>query len=181
MNLLSFFKKFPTEEICKKHFIAQRLSIGIVCKKCQCKKHYWLAKKEQFQCSNCSFRTTLRSETALQSSKLSYLYWFAALHFMSATKKGFSAYELQRQLGHKRYEPIWYLMQKIRKSMGNNSNQFKLEDTVSIDDAYVSTHTPAKEKLNLKRGKGSQKKSKITTIIETIPLEIRAKKSVFMG
>jgi len=37
---------------------------------------------------------------------------------MSMTKKGMSAMELQKQLSHKRYEPIWAMMHKIRLAMG---------------------------------------------------------------
>ena len=46
---------------------------------------------------------------------------------MSLTKKGFSALEVQRMIGHKRYEPIWLMMQKIRVSMGNRDNQYPLD------------------------------------------------------
>jgi hypothetical protein len=44
----------------------------------------------------------------MQSSKLPFQYWFIAMHLMSSTKKSFSAKEVQRQLGHKRYQPILY-------------------------------------------------------------------------
>ena len=181
MNIFSFLKQFPSESACKEHFLAQRIKKGIICKKCQNTKHYWLAEKEQFQCSQCRFRTTLRSGTALQSSKLPYLYWYTAIHLMTATKKGFSAHELKRQLGHKRYEPIWYLMQKIRAQMNETQEDKKLDDIVSIDDAYITTHTEKSEKNKLKRGKGSQNKSKTTLMIETTPLEKENKISHFMG
>ncbi len=38
---------------------------------------------------------------------------------MSTTKKGFSAKEIQRQLGLKRYEPVWAMVHKLRKVMGD--------------------------------------------------------------
>lgn len=87
---------------------------GITYKKCQCIKHYWLKDKWQWQCSSCRFRTTLRSGTVMESSKLSFKMWFAAMTFMSFNKKGISALEMRRQLGHKFYEPIWSMMHKIR-------------------------------------------------------------------
>lgn len=43
----------------------------------------------------------------MPGSKLSLMYWFTAIHLLTATKKTFSAKEIQRQLGHKRYQPIW--------------------------------------------------------------------------
>ena len=171
MNLLQFIKKFPDESSCKSHFIESRKRQGIVCKKCNNKDYYWLQSKEQFQCKACSFRTTLRSGTILQSSKLPYKYWYVVAHLMSSTKKGFSAHEVQRQLGHNRYEPIWLMMRKVRSAMGNAERSSVLKGMVEMDEAYISTHTPKKLKERLKRGKGSQKKQKIMVMAESFPLE----------
>lgn len=57
----------------------------------------------------------------MQDSNLPFRTWFIVIHLMTSTKKGFSAKEVQRQLGHNRYEPIWYMMQKIRTAMGEFS------------------------------------------------------------
>ena len=42
----------------------------------------------------------------MQGTKLPFQYWFIAMHLITSTKKSFSANEIQRQLGHKRYEPM---------------------------------------------------------------------------
>jgi ISXO2-like transposase domain/Transposase zinc-ribbon domain len=172
MNLLSFIKQFPSEDSCKNHFRDHRFAKGVICKKCQGTDHYWLSGKEQFQCKACGFRTTLRSGTILESSKLSYRYWYITLHLMSSTKKGFSAHEVRRQLGHKRYEPIWAMMKKIRAAMGKADDDQLLTGMIELDDAYFSTSTPKRLRKNLKRGKGSQKKSKVTVMVESFPLEV---------
>ena len=104
-------------------------------------------------------------------SKLSFQYWYLALHLMTATKKGFSALEIQRQIGHRRYEPIFRMMHKIRTGMGTRDNQYLLKDMVEIDDAYIETCTKALEKRKLKRGKGSQRQTKTTVMAESIVLE----------
>tara|TARA_B110000116_G_C16659290_1_gene500964 strand:+ start:77 stop:967 length:891 start_codon:yes stop_codon:yes gene_type:complete len=171
MNLLQFIKKFPNEISCKTHFIESRKRQGIVCKKCSNTQHYWLQGKEQFQCKSCKFRSTLRSGTILQSSKLPFKYWYVATHLMSSTKKGFSAHEVQRQLGHNRYEPIWLMMGKIRTAMGKSERNNILKGMVEMDEAYISTHTSKQTKKCLKRGKGSQKKQKIIVMAESFPLE----------
>ena len=181
MNLIEFLNKFPDEKSCKSHFINQRLSKGVICKKCKSPEHYWLRNKEQFECKKCKFRTTLRSGTLLQSTKLSYRYWYFAIHLMTATKKGFSAHEMRRQLGHKHYVPIWTMMRKIRIYMGFADDKNLLKDMVELDDAYVSTYTPKAESENLKRGKGSQKKTKVTVMAESIPLEENSKKEQYVG
>ena len=125
MNILKFAEHFPDEIFCKLYYKKVREKEGITCKKCSCTKHYWLKDKWQWQCSGCRFRTTLRSGTVMQSSKLSFRMWFSAMIFMSYSKKGISALEMQRQLEHKFYEPIWAMMHKIRVSMGKrDTNKF---------------------------------------------------------
>jgi hypothetical protein len=40
----------------------------------------------------------------MQSSNLSFLIWYKTMFLLTATKKGFSSKEIQRQLGLKRYD-----------------------------------------------------------------------------
>lgn len=181
MNILTYQNQFSDELSCKKHFLQTRIENGVICKKCQSKDHYWLASKEQFQCKSCSFRTTLRSGTVLEHSKLPYSYWYLAIHLLTTSKKSFSAHELRRQIGHKRYEPIWALLHKIRQHMGKVEDNDTLKMAVVVDDAYIPTNTTAQEKIQTKRGKGTNNKSKVTTAIETIPLSNKGKESYFCG
>ncbi|MFT6726884.1 MAG: hypothetical protein ACJAV7_001334 [Flavobacteriales bacterium] len=62
----------------------------------------------------------------LEYSKLPFRYWFIAMHLISPTKKGFSSLEMQHQIGHKRYEPIWAMMHKIRSVMGKRDEKYQL-------------------------------------------------------
>ena len=59
-----------------------------------------------YQCKHCRHRTTLRSGTVMHGSKLPFMYWFIAMHLLTATKKSISAAELQRQIGHKHIKMI---------------------------------------------------------------------------
>jgi len=107
MKLLDFLTRFSDEEQCKEYYRHIRMKEGVTCKKCGCDKHYWLKAKWQFQCSECGFRTALRSGTVMENSRLPFKTWFIIMLFMTSTEKGISACELQRQLGHKRYATIW--------------------------------------------------------------------------
>lgn len=169
MNILRFMKDFPTENACRQHFKEQREKNGVRCKKCGCKRQYWLKAKWQWQCSECNFRTTLRSGTVMQSSKLPIQKWYLAILFMSATKKGFSACELQRQLGHKRYDTVWSLMHRVRNAMGNRDSRYTLEGMIEFDEAYFEKATP--DGIKLKRGKGSQKQQNVAVMAESTFLE----------
>lgn len=169
MNILRFFEQYPDEQSCRDHFKQTRERQGITCKKCNCKKHYWLQSKSQWQCSSCKFRTTLRSGTMMESSNLPFRTWYLAIFFMTYTKKGISALELQRQIGHQRYDTVWSLMHRIRNAMGNRDDKYTLNDMVEFDEAYFEKATP--DGIKLKRGKGSQKQQNVAVMAESTPLE----------
>ena len=170
MTLLHFIEKFPTEESCREHFRIQREHEGIVCQHCQAKtQQYWLRAKWQWQCADCNFRTTLRSGSMMQNSNLPVRTWYLAMAFMTFSKKGISASELQRQLSHKRYDTVWSLMHRIRNAMGNRDALYTLEGMIEFDEAYFSKATP--DGIKLKRGKGSQKKQNVAVMAESTYVE----------
>lgn len=41
MRILEFYKNYPTEEACREKFKEFRLKVGVKCKKCGSKEHYW--------------------------------------------------------------------------------------------------------------------------------------------
>ena len=160
MKLLEFSSSFPTESSCKEAFRLQRLSEGVNCKRCNGQAHYWKQKKEQWQCKICKFRTTLKSGTVMEHSKLPYLYWFMAMHLLTSTKKSFSAKEIQLQLSHNRYEPIWAMLHKIRSVMGLRDEEYTLEGEVEIDEGFFETVDINRSYSGkLKRGRGSEKQT----------------------
>ena len=108
----------------------------------------------------------------MHGSKLPFRYWFIAIHLLTSTKKSFSAKELQRQLGHKRYEPIWNMLHKLRQTMGKRDELYTLSGVIELDEGFFSTETNKDEKDKpLKRGRGSQKKSKVLAMAESKPVE----------
>jgi transposase-like protein len=172
MNLLNFIEQFPDEESCMLKFKEVRDNIGIKCSECESKDHYWKKDKWQYECKRCGKRTTLRSGTAMHGSRLPFRYWFIAMHLLTSTKKSFSALELQRQLGHNRYEPVWFMLHKLRDVMGKRDGEYKLAEVIELDEGFFSTITPEEEKDKiLKRGRGSQKKSKVLVMVESVPVE----------
>lgn len=104
--------------------------------------------------------------------KLLYRYWFITLHLLNSTKKSFSAKEINRQLGHKRYHPIWHMVHKLRQAMRKRDGEYILAGRIELDEGYFSTEVPEQEKDQpLKRGRGSQKKSKVLVMAESEMVE----------
>ncbi|MDA9072059.1 IS1595 family transposase [bacterium] len=171
MNIFSFAVHFGSEEACRYHFKEQRDKEGVTCKKCGNEDHYWKQDKWSYECKSCKFRTSLRSGTIMQSSKLSFLTWYKAIFLMSTTKKGFSAKEIQRQLGLKRYEPVWSMVHKLRKAMGDRDSRYTLEGMIEFDEGYFTVESSEIEKQKAKRGRGAAGKQNVAILAESTPLE----------
>ncbi len=172
MNLLNFSTQFPDEDSCKVKWKEYREKIGVVCPMCGSKEHYWKSDKENYECKHCKYRQSLRSNTVMHGSQLPFRYWFIAIHLLTSTKKSFSACELQRQLGHSTYNPIWAMLHKLRLAMGKRDAEYNLKNVIELDEGFFSTEIPEEEKSKpLKRGRGSQKKSKVLVMAESIPVE----------
>jgi hypothetical protein len=104
----------------------------------------------------------------MHKSKLPYRHWFVAIHVLTSTKKSFSAKEVQRQLGHKRYAPIWHTMHKLRLAMGKRDDEYILAGAIELDDGFFTTEVPEEKKEEkLKWGRGSKKKTKVLVMAES--------------
>ena len=101
---------------------------------------------------------------------MSFRKWYIAMLFISATKKGFSSLEIQRQMGHKRYQPVWYMVHKLRAAMGKRNDLYTLEDIVEFDKGHFEVDSEGLMQP-LKRGKGSQRQKDVAVMAESTPLE----------
>ncbi|WES98228.1 IS1595 family transposase [Chryseobacterium arthrosphaerae] len=171
MNLFSFTAHFGSEEDCRRHFKSQRDLQGVRCAKCGCTDHYWKKDKWSYECKSCKYRTSLKKGTIMENSNLSFLIWYKTMFLMSVTKKGFSAQEIQKQLGLKRYEPVWAMVHKLRKAMGNRDSQYTLEGMIEFDEAYFTVESSPIEQEKGIRGKGSVGKQNVAVMAESVPLE----------
>lgn len=89
---------------------------------------------------------------------------------MTSTKKPLSALEMQRQLDMKRYEPVWYMMHKIRQSMGKRDGRYKLAGHIEVDDSFFEiVDLSDQPKDTPKRGRGSHKQGKVLVMVESTP------------
>lgn len=168
IDILKFMNSYGKEESCMEKFKEIRQKAGISCKKCTGTEHYWLSGKQMWQCKGCRFRTSLRSGTVMEYSKLPFRYWFVAIWLTGCSKKGSSACNIQRQLGHKRYEPIWAMMHKIRSAMGIRDAKYLLSGDVELDEGFFETVVPEEQKEEKrKRGRGSQKQTMAMVFAQT--------------
>lgn len=178
MNVFSFTAQFDNEVSCREHFKLERDKIGVNCRRCQHDQHYWIKSQWSYECKKCRSRTSLRSGTIMQNSNLSFLVWYKTMFLMSMTKKGFSSKEIQKQLGLKRYEPVWAMVHKLRKAMGNRDDRYTLEGMIEMDEGYFTVESSEFEKSKGLRGRGAAGKQNVAIMAESTPLEdINSKKN----
>lgn len=180
MNLRTFFEKYPDEASSINAFKNHRLSTGIICSKCEHTEHYFRKTDLKFQCKKCGSRKSLRSGTVMENSNLPFQYWMLCIELMTLTKKNFSALEMQRMLGHKRYEPIWFMMHKLRRIMSKREEKYQLKGCLEFDEGFFesvdnkdndkeSNEFINQEPPKKKRGRGSEKQSKVLVMVESEP------------
>lgn len=171
MNIFSFTAHFDSEEVCRNHFKSERDKVGVVCRRCGHKEHFWIKSVWSYECKSCRSRTSLRSGTIMQSSNLSFMIWYKTMFLLSATKKGFSSKEIQKQLGLKRYEPVWAMVHKLRKAMGNRDDRYTLEGMIEMDEGYFTVEASEIERSKGVRGRGAAGQSNVAIMAESTPVE----------
>ena len=171
MNIFNFTTHFSSEDACREHFKEERDKVGVKCKRCGHTEHFWIKSRWSYECKSCRSRTSLRSGTVMQGSNLSFLIWYKTMFLLTATKKGFSSKEIQKQLGLKRYEPVWAMVHKLRKAMGNRDDRYTLEGMIEMDEGYFTVESSEIEKSKGKRGRGAAGKSNVAIMAESDQLE----------
>lgn len=138
----------------------------------------WNPSHKSWTCMDCRHEMQLRSGTVMQGSHLPIRDWFATMFLLTATKRAISAKEIQRQLGRKRYQPVWEMVHKLRDVMGKRDDRYVLHGDVEIDEGFFSTETPEEQKdCPLKRGRGSRRKTSVLVMAESSrPKTLPAKK-----
>jgi hypothetical protein len=139
---------YKNESLAVEAFKEYRLKKGVVCKKCGCTHQYWLAPKQQFQCKDCRFRTTLRSGTVLEGSKLPVSYFFIAVHLLIKHGNQVSIEEFQKQTEHKYYEPLWDFLRRIKKYLNENEQGTVVIDFLEVVYQFFITHANNDDDVN---------------------------------
>lgn len=170
MNIFSFTANFGDEQSCINHFKSERDKQGVVCK-CGNTEHYWIKSRLSYECKKCRKRMTLKSGTVMQDSNLPFLVWYKTIFLLTATKKGFSSKEIQNQLGLKRYEPVWAMVHKLRKVMGNRDARYTLEGMIEMDEGYFTIESSEIEQSKGIRGRGAVGKKNVAIMAESTVLE----------
>jgi transposase-like protein len=116
-TLSEFQSWFATEDACVRYLAESRWPDGYRCPRCHHDEAYELRSRPLFKCKKCNYQVSVTAGTVLHGTRLSIHDWFSAAYLVATHTPGISAVQLQRQLGLKRYETAWGLLQKLRRAM----------------------------------------------------------------
>ena len=147
INIRDLHIKFASEEHCLEYVEQMRWPDGVIrcpiCGSSNVKKVHREAESKNkrpwfYLCleKTCHQQFSPTAGTLFADSHLPLITWFHAIGLVLNAKKGISAAQLQRDLGLGGYKTAWYLLHRIRESMGDAIPQ-PLGGIVEVDETYV--------------------------------------------
>ncbi len=135
-TLREFQRRFADEKACRDYLAASRWPDGYQCPRCGGGEALELPTRLLWRCKRCGRDTSVTAGTVLHRTHTPLTQWFWAAYLVTTHTPGLSALQLQRQLGIRRYETAWAMLQKLRRAMVR-PDRARLRDKVEADESYV--------------------------------------------
>jgi transposase-like protein len=135
-NLSEFQTRFATEDDCRRYLVECRWPEGYRCPRCGHPEAYELTTRRLLQCGSCRHQASVTAGTVMHRARVPLHLWFWAAYLVTTHTPGFSALQLQRQLGLTRYETAWTMLQKLRRAMVRPERD-RIAGPVEVDETYV--------------------------------------------
>ncbi|MBM3119889.1 MAG: IS1595 family transposase [Chloroflexi bacterium] len=153
-----FEREFPNDDACLEWLKNYRFPNGIHCPICdKITKRHKITNRHCYKCDNCGHEVYPTSGTIFHKSSTPLKIWLEAIFWMSATRSGHSAKELQRKTGVT-YKTAWRMFKEIRNLLDEKYPTFMGE--VEVDETYIGGIRRGT------RGRGAQGKTAVAGIIQ---------------
>ena len=137
LSLLELFELFGSNEGAEEWFIKARWPDGLGCAYCNGERvgERGNHPTQRFHCLDCMKFFSVKTNSIMHSSKLSYQKWAIAIYLFVTHPKGVSSYQLHRDLGVTQ-KTAWHLAHRIRKA-------FETDDPglffgpVEVDETFI--------------------------------------------
>src|SRR5262249_50277838 len=106
-SLAEFQRRFATEAACRQYLLESRWPDGYRCPRCRHAEAYPVVRGSLLECRACRYQTSVTPGTVMHRTRVALRDWFWAAYLVTTHTPGFSALQLQRQLGLGRYETAW--------------------------------------------------------------------------
>ncbi|MBZ5520835.1 MAG: IS1595 family transposase [Acidobacteriia bacterium] len=160
MNIISIYKKFPTETDCIAHIENVRWRGIPTCPYCKATRTTPIKSEQRHHCNSCNTTFSVTVDTIFHHTHLPLQKWFLAISLVLNAKKGLSARQLARDLEVNK-NTGWYMGMRIRNAMFEQGELLK--GIVEMDETYIGPRKPRRGNKKqefqapLKRGRGTNK------------------------
>ena len=156
LSLVEIFQMFPDEKTAENWFVEVRWPNGVYCPYCGSINIQSGAKHKSmpYRCRDktCGKRFSVKTKTAMESSKLGYQVWAIATYLLTTSLKRVSSMKLHRDLGVTQ-KTAWHLADRIRISFESDDQSF--EDIVEANESNFGSlekNKPTEKKLYTRGG-----------------------------
>src|SRR3989304_3040978 len=126
-------------ESCIQYLIQSRWTDGFFCPRCQHDAYWYLAKRKLVVCRSCRKETSPIAGTLMHRSHVPIQEWVLAAYLVTTLTPGISALRLKRRLGRGSYRTAWFMLNRLRKGMVNDSRS-RLSGIVEGDETIIGGH-----------------------------------------
>lgn len=154
-NIVSIYKRFPTENDCLAHIEKVRWHGRPVCPYCTSDRVTPITAEQRHHCNACNTTFSATVNTIFHHTHLPLQKWFLALTLILNAKKGISSRQLGRDIDVNR-NTAWYLGMRVRRAMVDGAERELLTGIVEMDETYIGGK-PRKGGPRLTRGRGTKK------------------------
>ena len=135
MNLFEVTAMFPTEQAATEWFESVIWPTGRHCPKCgSVRTREASHKKMPYWCTDCRSYFSVKTGTAMQSSKIPLRKWAIAIYLCLTSLKSVSSMKLQRDIGVSQ-QTAWFMLHRIREAWAADSDD-RFDGPVEVDETY---------------------------------------------
>ena len=129
---------FADADNCLSYLSAHRWPNGVICPRCGSQDVGFVASRRIWQCKtrHDHAQFSLKTGTIFEDSPITLDKWLLAMWMLANCKNGVSSYEISRATGISQ-KSAWFMLQRIRLAMQDESAPGKLFGEVEADETFV--------------------------------------------